>query len=186
MTPVHPVCLEGAGVVLREFRADDLDALATTVGDDRVTDSLSFDSRNHAQAAEMLAGIIDRATQDPRTEYYLAVTRPPNDDVVGLCRLELGGVRAAKLGFAIGADHWGHGFATEATTTMVRFGFETLDLHRISAAIGPTNQASLAIANKLGMTHEGRIRDHVFTNNNWRDSLLFSVLAHEWSPRQAR
>jgi hypothetical protein len=27
---------------------------------------------------------------------------------------------------------------------------------------------------------EGRIRDHVFTNHSWRDSLLYSVLEDEW------
>ena len=27
---------------------------------------------------------------------------------------------------------------------------------------------------------EGRIRDHVFTNNSWRDSELYSVLVNEW------
>ena len=34
------------------------------------------------------------------------------------------------------------------------------------------------------MTYEGRIRDHVFTNGAWRDSLLYSLLAGEWAPRQ--
>jgi RimJ/RimL family protein N-acetyltransferase len=30
------------------------------------------------------------------------------------------------------------------------------------------------------MTYEGRIRDHVYTNGRWRDSLLYSVLVNEW------
>ncbi len=30
------------------------------------------------------------------------------------------------------------------------------------------------------MTYEGRIRDHVHTNGQWRDSLLYSVLTDEW------
>ena len=33
---------------------------------------------------------------------------------------------------------------------------------------------------KLGFTPEGRIRDHVFTNGAWRDSLLYSIIDHEW------
>jgi ribosomal-protein-alanine N-acetyltransferase len=31
------------------------------------------------------------------------------------------------------------------------------------------------------MRCEGRIRDHVFTNGAWRDSLLYSVLDREWT-----
>ncbi|MGH3903793.1 MAG: GNAT family N-acetyltransferase [Pseudonocardiaceae bacterium] len=46
--------------------------------------------------------------------------------------------------------------------------------------MGPDNAASIAIAQRLGMTYEGRIRDHVHTNGQWRDSLLYSVLTDEW------
>ncbi|GAB1690300.1 GNAT family N-acetyltransferase [Krasilnikovia sp. M28-CT-15] len=60
---------------------------------------------------------------------------------------------------------------------MIEFGFKELRLHRISAAIGPDNAASIAVAERLGMQYEGRIRDHVFTNGAWRDSLLYAVLS---------
>jgi hypothetical protein len=50
----------------------------------------------------------------------------------------------------------------------------------ISVAIGPANAASIAATRQLGMTYEGRIRDHVYTNGQWRDSLLYSMLVDEW------
>jgi ribosomal-protein-alanine N-acetyltransferase len=179
MTRMHPVQLEGDSVILRELRADDINGLAAVLSDDRVTGWLSFASRSRSEATGLLEGIVERSTQDPRDEYYLGVTQPPDDEVLGLCRLALGGVQAAKLGFAIQADRWGRGLATDAAATMIDFGLGTLGLHRISAAISPTNHASLAIAKKLGMTYEGRLRDHDFAHGEWRDSLLFSVLAHE-------
>jgi hypothetical protein len=43
-------------------------------------------------------------------------------------------------------------------------GFARLGLHRVSAAIGPDSSASIAVVKRLGFTHEGRLRDHVFTN----------------------
>ncbi len=150
------------------------------VGDDRVTDSLSFDTRSPEQAAEMLNGILDRARLAPRTEYYLAVTAV-DDGLVGFVRLGLDGVQAAKLGCAIAADYWGRRYATNAVGTLTDFGFRKLKLHRVSAAMGPDNTASIAIVRRLGMTYEGRIRDHVYTNGQWRDSLLYSVLADEWT-----
>ncbi len=149
------------------------------VGDDRVTDSLSFDARSRDQAAKMLNGILGRAKQEPRTEYYMAVTTARNG-LVGFARLALDGVQAAKLGYAIAVDYWGHGYATDAAHALIDFGFRELKLHRISAAMGPGNTASIAIAGRLGMTYEGRIRDHVYTNGRWRDSLLYSVLVDEW------
>jgi RimJ/RimL family protein N-acetyltransferase len=177
---MYPVQLSGSRVVLREFGPDDLDRVVAVVGDPRVTDSLSFDTRSREQAAEMLNGILTRAKLEPRTEYYLAVTTA-DDGLVGLARLDLSGVQAAKGGGAIAADYWRRGYALDAARAMMDFGFRELKLHRISVAIGPDNAPSIAAAGQLGMIYEGRIRDHVYTNGQWRDSLLYSVLAHEWT-----
>lgn len=174
--------LHGDVVTLREFRMDDVDDVLAVIGDDRVTERLSFDSRNRNDAEAMLAGVAERRRHQPRVEYYLAVTPGSgNDRCVGFVRLAFDGVRAGKLGYAIAFEHWGHGYATDAARTLTDYGFRELGLHRVSAAIGPDNQASIRMAKRLGMTFEGRIRDHVHTNGAWRDSLLYSVLADEWT-----
>lgn len=177
---MRAVELHGEQVRLREFHTDDVDAVLAVVGDDQVTRWLSFDSRTRVQASVMLTGAIERTRLTPRNEYYLAVTETTSDRVIGFARLGLGGVQAAKLGYAIRADQWGHGYATDAARVITGFGFRDLHLHRITAAIGPDNEPSIAVVKKLGFRYEGRLRDHVFTNNVWRDSLLFSVLAQDW------
>ncbi len=174
--------LDGDRVRLREFRADDLDNSLAVVADDRVTWWLSFDSKTRDQQAELLDAAIGRARDVPRTEYYLAVTTLTSDRLIGFVRLAFAGVQAGKLGYAIAYDHWGHGYATDAARQMITYGFATLGLHRISAAIGPDNAASVAVVKRLGFTREGVLRDHVFTNGAWRDSVLYSVLGHEWQP----
>lgn len=184
-TAQQGVTLAGERVRLREFRLDDLDDADAILGDDQVTRWLSFDSRTREQQAKVLTGAIERAEQTPRTEYYLAVTRHTDDRLIGFMRLGLGGVQAAKLGAAIAAAQWRHGYAQDAARTIIDFGFTTLGLHRISGAIGPDNAASIALVTRLGFTEEGRLRDHVFTNGAWRDSILYSLLAHEWR-RSAR
>ncbi|PRY30266.1 GNAT family N-acetyltransferase [Pseudosporangium ferrugineum] len=181
---MYPVTLPGRVVTLREFRSDDAASSLAIVGDDQVTQWLSFDSRDLPAARAMIDGAVQRAQQQPRSEYYLAVT-DEHDELVGFARLALAGVKAAKLGYAIRADRWGKGYATDATRRLITFGFEELGLHRISAAIGPENAGSLAVVRKLGMQLEGRLRDHVFTNGAWRDSLLFSLLEHEWTSQAA-
>ena len=179
---MYPITLPGRVVTLRDFRSSDAVAVLSVVGDDQVTRWLSFQSRDAAGAAAMLEGAIERAQQPVRTEFYLAAVLS-DDTLVGFARLGLDGVKAAKLGYAIHAGHWGHGYATDAARTLTGFGFQQLGLHRVSAAIGPDNTTSIRIAQRLGMSYEGRIRDHVHTNGAWRDSLLYSVLEHEWPPR---
>lgn len=177
---MYPIELRGQDVLLRDFRHGDAAAALRVVGDDAVTRWLSFDSRDHVGVQAMLDAAIERAQQEPRTEFYLAVAIPAMDDLIGFARLAYAGVKAGKLGYAIRADQWGHGYATDAARTLIDFGFGQLGLHRISAAIGPDNTASIKLVERLGMSPEGRIRDHVFTNGAWRDSVLYSVLAHEW------
>ncbi|WP_203453757.1 GNAT family N-acetyltransferase [Jiangella aurantiaca] len=167
---------------LRDFRDDDVDGLYALVSDDRLTRTLAFDSLDREQAAGMLRTAVDLAAARPRVEYYLAVTLREGDDVpIGFVRLGLADVRAGKLGYLIAAEHWGHGYATEAAAAMLDLAFGPLGLHRVSAAIGPDNAASIAVAERLGLVLEGRMRENVFTNGGWRDSLLYSVLAPEWT-----
>ncbi len=176
---MHPVKIGSPQLTLREFRLNDVDVTLRLVGDDRVTSWLSFDSRNRDQTSRMIECVIKRAQYEPRTEYYLAITLG-DDTLVGFVRLGLDGVQAAKLGYAIAADYWGRGYASDAARLIVDFGFRKLALHRISAAIGPDNAPSIAVAQRLGMSYEGTIRHHVFTNGFWRDSLLYSVLEDDW------
>jgi RimJ/RimL family protein N-acetyltransferase len=165
-------------VILRDFRPTDVDGLLGIVGDDRVTRWLSFGRRDREQTARMIEAARAAARAQPRTEFYVGVTTPEDDsEVVGLARLALGGVRAAKLGFAVRHDQHGKGIASVVVDAFVRFGFDDLDLHRITAAAGPENLPSHRVLERNGFHREGRLRDHVFTNGAWRDSILFSRLA---------
>jgi len=114
-TVSHGMSLTRDKIRPREFRIEDLDDADAILGDDRVTRWLSVDSRTREQQAEVLTGAIERAQHIPRTEYYLAVTTHTDDRLIGFVRLGLGGVQAAKLGAAIAAAHWGHGYALDAT-----------------------------------------------------------------------
>ncbi|SCK09384.1 Protein N-acetyltransferase, RimJ/RimL family [Streptomyces sp. WMMB 714] len=179
----NAICLEGESVTLRDFTLEDTDDVLKIAGDDRVTRWLSYDSRDRDGVRAMLEGAATRAKEIPRNEYYLAVAAPPSDNVIGFCRIGLSGVQAGKLGYALAPTEWGKGYATDAAKTLIQFGFQDLGLHRISAAIGPDNAPSIKLVEALGFTREGVLRDHVFTNGAWRDSVLFSLLEQEWQAR---
>lgn len=175
--------IAGRAVILREFREDDAAKVADIIGDDRVTYWLSFDSRSGQAAEKMIEATLDRATSQPRTEYYLAIAQADDDSLVGLIRLALTGVRAAKLGYSIRAEDWNKGYGSEAVSLMLNFAFSSLDVHRVTAAVGPDNIRSVSLVEKFAFKYEGRLRDHVFTNGSWRDSLLYSILQEEWARR---
>ncbi|MGI5348815.1 GNAT family N-acetyltransferase [Streptomyces sp. CA-250714] len=182
----NAIRLEGDVVTLRDFNLEDTDDVLKIAGDDRVTHWLSYDSRDRDGVRAMLEGAVNRAQQVPRNEYYLAIVGPSGDNVIGFCRLGLSGVQAGKLGYALAPSEWGKGYATDAARTLIQFGFRDLGLHRISAAIGPDNAQSIKLVEALGFTREGVLRDHVFTNGAWRDSVLYSLLEPEWTAAEER
>ncbi|NJO66693.1 MAG: GNAT family N-acetyltransferase [Leptolyngbyaceae cyanobacterium RM1_405_57] len=59
-----------------------------------------------------------------------------------------------ELTYAMNPSFWGQGLATEAATTVLQWGFETLKLPKIAAVTAPANFASQRVMQKLGMTYE--------------------------------
>jgi RimJ/RimL family protein N-acetyltransferase len=57
---------------------------------------------------------------------------------------------AVELGWRLGEQYRGCGYATEAGEAWVRYGFEQLDLDRIVSIHEPDNVASGAVAQRLG------------------------------------
>ena len=69
----------------------------------------------------------------------------------GLYRPEYPDWPGVEVGWTLHPDHWGRGYATEAGAEAIRYAFEDLDLDRIYSCILPENEASQAVAVRLGM-----------------------------------
>jgi RimJ/RimL family protein N-acetyltransferase len=88
----------------------------------------------------------------------------------------------ANLGYWIHPDHQGEGYATEATRLVVRYSFDELRLHRISARIIAHNDASKRVVEKLGFVYEGTKRDDAFLDGTYVDREVYAVLRGDWPP----
>jgi [ribosomal protein S5]-alanine N-acetyltransferase len=88
--------------------------------------------------------------------------------------------RHAELGYWLGVEYWGKGYATEAVGEMLRYGFEKLQLHRIFASHFKHNPVSGKILKKLGMRYEGCQREHLRKWDQFVDSELYGILRQEW------
>lgn len=177
---MYPVQLTGRHVLLREFEPGDLDATLGIVGDPEVTHFLSFATRTLDEQSAFLSADIERARSDPRPDYFLAVIENGSGVLIGFVRMGLMRHAGGEIGYATRRDRWRRGLTADAVATMLDFSFGTLELHRVQAACGPENTGSQALLEKLGFQREGVMRDHVFTNDAWRDSVLYSLLSHEW------
>jgi ribosomal-protein-alanine N-acetyltransferase len=72
----------------------------------------------------------------------------------GLRGVEIEGVKEVEIGWAVHADLWRRGLATEAARACLEIGFGPLALPSIVAFTLPHNLASRRVMEKLGMTFE--------------------------------
>jgi RimJ/RimL family protein N-acetyltransferase len=92
--------------------------------------------------------------------------------------------RCATLGIALGREHVGRGYGTDAVRVIVGYGFREMGLHRIQLGVAPFNPAGIRAYQKAGFTEEGRHRESVLHDGRWYDEVLMSILDHEWAARR--
>jgi [ribosomal protein S5]-alanine N-acetyltransferase len=85
--------------------------------------------------------------------------------------------RRGEMGNVLAQAHWGKGYATEAGAAMLRYGFDEVGFHRITATCDPDNVASARVLEKIGMRYEGQLRQHLLIRGRWRDRLAFAAVA---------
>jgi ribosomal-protein-alanine N-acetyltransferase len=64
-----------------------------------------------------------------------------------------------EVAYLLAQEFWGQGLATEAAGAIVRYAFHRLALSRLICLIDPANQASIGVAERIGMSLEKPIVD---------------------------
>jgi ribosomal-protein-alanine N-acetyltransferase len=84
--------------------------------------------------------------------------------------------RNAFLGIIVGEkEFWGKGYATESIKLMVEYGFDRLNLHKISAGVNNYNTASLKAFERVGFEEEGRRKEELFVDGRYCDSIILGL-----------
>lgn len=127
---------------------------------------------------------IKRFSKEARldTAYAFFVFRRQDDALLGGCNLtcvKRGVAQSCALGYWIGASFSRQGFMFDAVQTLIPFVFSTLGLHRLEAACLPSNEPSRNLLVKAGFRQEGLARSYLRISGQWRDHLLFALLAQE-------
>ncbi len=166
-------------LMLREFRLDDEVAVHRYGSDDDVTRYTTWGPNSPADTAMFLSEVAREAAREPRTTFILAVATL-DDELTGAANLTITDTQSTgELGYVLARDQWGHGYATEVARRLILFGFDELELLRITATCHPDNFASARVLEKAGMHFEKTIRDHLRVRGGWRDSRVFAIAASD-------
>ena len=75
------------------------------------------------------------------------------------------------------------GYATEAATALMDYGFAELGLHRVGSQCFSRNKESARVMEKIGLRYEGCMRGAFLKNGVHEDMLVFATVREEWEFR---
>jgi RimJ/RimL family protein N-acetyltransferase len=177
------VVLTTPRLVLRTFRRDDLSLYAALNADPEVVRYLGGVPLTR-EYSDDIAGWAQGLYTRERIG-LLAVERREDGVFLGMCGLHhLGSFPDdIEVAWRFAREHWGHGYATEAATAWVDYGFDALGLPRIISVADPPNVRSIAVMRRLGMEfdHEREIEEEgeVFP------VVVYSISADGWRARSS-
>jgi RimJ/RimL family protein N-acetyltransferase len=145
-------------LILREYAADDLDALRAYQTDPRAREFYAPDEGLPDGLPDLLRTFLDWAAEVPRRNWQLAIaTRREPCALVGSCGLRRAGMEPghAELGLDLAPGVWGRGYGTEAATALLDFGFDELGLVAVRGRTVSANVRIAGLVARLGFTPVG-------------------------------
>lgn len=182
-----PLPLQTERLVLREVQPEDRRDVHRYASDPEVVKYMAWGPNTEEESRAHVAARSSAPAQSPRISWELVLELKSTSRVIGGCGIRVHSAvnRDADIGYVLHRDYWGQGLVTEAASAIIEVGFSTLRMHRIWATTDPENLRSIRVLERLGMRLEGRLREHLWCKQRWRDSALYSVLEYEWAARRA-
>ena len=173
--PAEPPVLEGAGVRLRPYRADDLDVLVASIDEETVR-WLGHVPWPYDEAAGR--GFLEFAAGSWLAhQAHFAVADAASDVLMGGLNIDIDLPHAiGEVGYRVNPDARGRGVATAALGLAVAWAFEGLHLARLDLGADTRNGPSLRVAAKSGFRREGTLHGLVRRAAERSDDAVYSLL----------
>lgn len=94
-------------------------------------------------------------------------------------------LRKAEIGYWLAEDYQGEGIITQSCQHLIAYAFDSLNLNRLAlkykrVSDDHENVRSRKVAERLGFSREGVLRDDGMTKGQLMDMVMYSLLADEW------
>lgn len=173
--------METERLLLRPFVDGDAPRVALLAGDRAVADTtLRIPYPYDAVLALEWIG-THRSIRDKEHALFYAIDLMESGELVGSCGIETYFEHnRAELGYWIGKEYWGRGYATEASSILMEYAFSVMKFHKVSAHTFARNSASGRVLEKLGLKREGHLRSHIKNDGKFEDIIEYGMLEDEY------
>jgi ribosomal-protein-alanine N-acetyltransferase len=163
-------------LILRPFALTDAPRVKALAGDQRIYETtLCIPNPYENGMAESWISTHQRCFYEGHGVVFAICLS--NGLLIGAASLSRAGrFNRAELGYWIGHGYWNRGYCTEAAIAIVEYGFETLGFHKISGRHFVGNRSSGRVLEKVGMIHEGVLRDDVLKDGKYVTAELYGLV----------
>src|SRR5262245_54682226 len=171
---------ESLRFVARRFSAADLDAFVAMRADPDVARFQSWENFTQEQGREFLNWVASRNPGEPGW-FQFALERKEDGVFVGDCALKIveSDNRLGQVGYTIGRQYWGQGYAQEVVRALTAYAFSAFPLHRITASVDPLNLASVRVLERSGFAKEAHFRQAEWFKGAWADDAIYAMVSSE-------
>lgn len=174
--------LETERLILRPFRPEDAVRYHSYRSLPETVRYLYRDPMTMEQSIERMPVYASLDFEKESDIFVLAIQPKNAREMAGEILFKLESIRAkqGEIGWSLHPDSIGNGYATEAATALMKYGFEHFGFHRVFARIDTENVASVKVAERLGMRREGHLIENDAFNGRWGSEYIYAVLAAEY------
>ncbi|HEX2233998.1 MAG TPA: GNAT family N-acetyltransferase [Thermoleophilaceae bacterium] len=141
--------LETERLLLRDFEERDLDAYAAFTADEEVMRYMGRGPFSREEAWREMAFFAGHLAFRGYTHWALELRETGH--LVGRCGPYFPeGWPALEVGWLLGREHWGKGYASEAAAAAVDYAWRELRPERLVSLVAPGNERSARVARRLG------------------------------------
>jgi len=181
LPPIAPPTIRTERLIIGPYQSDDADDIARLAGAPEVFDTtlnIPFPYELN-MAVEWLSTHAEKYEKGIATP--LKIQHADTGDLVGgISLMNIDDQHSVgELGYWIAVSYWNRGYATEASRAVLEYGFTTLNLNRIHAHHFSRNPASGRVLIKIGMQHEGRLRQAVRKLDHYENIELYAILQED-------
>ena len=169
------VTLETERLILRMWRTDDFEAYARLCADPEVMRFLGGKALSRLEAWRHMAVLVGH-WHLLGYGHWVVEEKSSGRFIGRIGFLNPEGWPGFEIGWTLGRESWGKGYATEGARRALRYAFTEMGRDHVISLIHPDNQASIKVAERLGERPEGQtellgqqVLVYGISREHWRD-----------------
>ena len=170
--------IETQRLILRSFEEKDYDDLYEFLSQRREAQVEAYPGITYENGREHLKYRLGSAD-------FFALELKQTGKVIGNVYYGARDFDAREIGYIVNQDHQRRGYAKEALTAVLAWGFEQ-GLHRAYAECDPRNECSWRLLEKMGFQREALLRQNVWFQKDsagnplWQDTYVYAMLLEDF------